>query len=110
MRVVALSGESTSFEELLLNSIEESIMNLSESCRSLLYKYLAGALSLKKDQIPKRLEDFNMAIKEIFKLGTKVIDGLFLKTLCEKLNVDYVLIKSIDLQTTIEEIKRRSRT
>jgi ribulose kinase len=104
-----MSDESNSFEELLLNSIDESISNLGESCRELLYTYLAAALSLKKEQIPKRFEDFTTAIKDIFKLGSKVIDGLVMKTLCDKLNVDYALIKDMELQAAIEEIKRRTR-
>jgi hypothetical protein len=105
-----LSGESDSFEQLLLDSIDESMSNLGESCRSLLYTYLAAALSLKREQIPDRFEDFTAAIKDIFKLGSKVIDGLVLKTLCDKLNVNYGLIKNMDLQAAIEEIKRRSTT
>lgn len=103
-----MSGESNNFEQLLLNSIDEAMSNLGESCRALLYTYLAAALSLKKDQIPKRLEDFTVVIKDIFKLGSKVIDGLVLKTLCDKLNVNGNLVKDMELQAAIEEIKRRS--
>ena len=103
-----MSNDSDNFEQLLLGSIHESMSSLGESCRSLLYTYLAAALSLKKDQIPKRFEDFTTAIKDIFKLGSRVIDGLVLKTLCDKLNVDYALVKDMELQTAIEEIKRRS--
>ncbi|WXG44583.1 MAG: hypothetical protein WED04_11215 [Promethearchaeati archaeon SRVP18_Atabeyarchaeia-1] len=103
-----MSSEPNSFEELLLSSIDDAMLNLGESTRSLLYTYLAAALSLRKDQIPKRLEDFATAIKDIFKLGAKVIDGLVLKTLCDKLNVDYALLKDMELQTAIEEIKKRS--
>jgi ribulose kinase len=103
-----MSDDSNSFEQLLLSSIDESISNLGESCRALLYTYLAAALSLKREQIPKRFEDFTTAIKDIFKLGSKVIDGLVLKTLCDKLNVDYSLIKDMGLEAAIEEIKRRS--
>jgi hypothetical protein len=103
-----LSSESNNFEQLLLSSIDEAISNLGESCRSLLYTYLAAALQLRKDQIPKRFEDFTVAIRDIFKLGSRVIDGLVLKTLCDKLNVDYGLVKDMELQTAIEEIKRRS--
>ena len=103
-----MSNDSDNFEQLSLGSIDESISSLGESCRSLLYTYLAAALSLKKDQIPKRFEDFTAAIKDIFKLGSKVIDGLVLKALCDKLGVDYALVKDMELQRAIEEIKRRS--
>lgn len=103
-----MSSETNTFEELLLSSIEDAMLNLGESTRSLLYTYLAAFLSLKKDQIPKRFEDFATVIKDVFKLGTKVIDGLVLKILCDKLNVDHNLAKNMELQTAIEEIKKRS--
>lgn len=103
---MANSGDD--FEAILLDAIDDGLMNLGESTKSLLYTYLAAALSLKKDQIPKRLQDFTAAIGDIFKLGRKVIDGLVLKTLCEKINVDYTVVKDMEFQTAIEEIKKRS--
>jgi ribulose kinase len=103
-----LGNEADSFEELLLGSIDDAMLNLGESTRALLYTYLAAVLSLKKDQIPERFEDFALAIKQIFKLGSKVIVGLVLKTLCEKLNVEYTLVKDMELQAAIDEIKKRS--
>jgi ribulose kinase len=84
------------------------MLNLGESTRALIYTYLAAALSLKKDQIPERFGDFAIAIKQIFKLGSKIIVGLVLKTLCEKLNVEYSLVKDMELQAAIEEIEKRS--
>jgi ribulose kinase len=101
-----LSGEPESFERILLRSIDEALLNLGENARGLLYTYLAAALSLKKDQIPKRFEDFAGAIKQIFKLGSKVIDSLIFKILCEKTNVEYASIKDMDLQAAIEEIEK----
>ncbi|WXG47230.1 MAG: hypothetical protein WED05_11320 [Candidatus Atabeyarchaeum deiterrae] len=83
-------------------------MNLGENCRALLYSYLAGVLSLKRDIIPHRLQDFAATIQDIFKLGSKVIDGLITKTLCDRLNVDYAVVKDMGFQVAIEEIKRKS--
>jgi hypothetical protein len=103
-----MSSEPDSFEELLLRSIDEAMQNLGESSRALLYTYLAAALSLKKDQIPKRFEDFAEAIKHIFKLGSKVIEALIFKSLCERVNVEYASIKNMDLEAAIEEIKKKS--
>ncbi len=103
-----MANDADSFEAMLLSAIDGGLMDLGESTKALLYTYLAAALSLKRDQIPKRLEDFDVAIEDIFKLGRKVIDGLVLKTLCDKLNVDYAIVKDMGLQKAIEEIKKRS--
>jgi hypothetical protein len=83
-------------------------LNLGENCRALIYSYLAGTLSLKKDIIPRKLQEFATSIEDIFKLGGKVIDGLIVKTLCDKINLDYSLVKDLVFRDAVEEIKKKS--
>jgi hypothetical protein len=101
-------SEEGNFEQILLSTIDESLMSLGEGCRAILYKYLASALSLRKDQIPTRLEGFTGAVREIFRLGARVIESLILKTLCEQLDIDYSILKDMEFQTAIEEIRMRT--
>jgi len=100
-----LASEDESFEQILLNAIDDALMNLGESCRTILYTYLAAALSLKKDQIPENLEEFTVAMKDIFKQGEKVVNGLILKVLCEKLGCNYDDIRDKNFTDAVEQVR-----
>jgi hypothetical protein len=97
--------EDSSFEQVLLDSIDDALLNLGESCKTIIYSYLASALSLKKYQIPENLEGFAEAVREIFRTGTTVIDGLIINALCEKLDVNCKKVNSEDFVSAVEEIK-----
>jgi hypothetical protein len=104
-----LPSEEENFEQILLGAIDDALMNLGESCRAILYTYLAAALSLKKDQIPGNLEEFTVALRDIFKQGEKVIDELILETLCEKLGYNYKDIRDKNFTDAVQQIRETAR-
>ena len=95
-----------SFDEILLEAVEEGLMELGESSRAIVYFYVERNFSLKKTEIPKRLEDFSTAIRRIFGLGGIVMEELILKRLCEKLNVNYESVKDNEFHVAIEKTKK----
>jgi hypothetical protein len=97
--------DDESFEQILLDSIDNALLNLGETCRNVLYTYLGSALSLKKYMIPKKLEEFTGAMNGVFRSGTKVIEGLIIRALCEKLDANWESVKNKGLVSAIKEIK-----
>jgi len=95
-----------SFDEILLEAMDEGLMELGESSRAIVYFYVERNLSLKKVEIPKRLEDFSAAIRKVFGMGGLVMEELILKKLCEKLNVYYESVKNSEFHVAIEKAKK----
>jgi len=90
-------------DAVLLEDIDEALMVLGESVRAAIYLYLERYHSLKKDEIPQRLENFSKAMRKIFGSGGPVIEKLILKRLCQKLNVNYESVKDKEFQAAVEE-------
>jgi len=103
-----LTIQIKNFKAILLNVIDESLMILGESGRATIYLYVEEKVSLKKEEIPQRLQDFASAIQGIFGSGAPIIDGLILKRLCEKLNVNHESVKGKEFQAAIGEVMKRS--
>jgi hypothetical protein len=63
-----------SFEELLLEAIDEGFSWLGESEKQTIYFYLEKKYKISKRDIPFRIEDFAEAIEDIFGLGAKLLE------------------------------------
>lgn len=74
-----------SFEELLLETIDEGFSSLGESCTKAIYFYLKKDFKLNKQNIPSRIEDFSEAIESIFGKGAKVLEIRIMKILFKKI-------------------------
>jgi len=81
-------------------------MAIGKSCRTSIYFYIEKS-SIKRDQIPQRLEDFSSTIQKIFGQGSLVIQRLILRKLCAKLNVNYESVKDREFQVAVGEIRNR---
>lgn len=103
-----LLSQPESFQEILLEAVDEGLMVLGESPRAAIYFHIEKYSSLKKDEVPQRLNDFSTATRKIFGMGEPVMEKLILKRLCQKLNVNYESVKGREFQVAVEEIRKRS--
>lgn len=74
-----------SFEEVLLEAIDEGLSWLGESEKYSLYFYLEKKYLISKQDIPYKIEDFTEAIENIFGVGAKLLEIRIMKSLFKKM-------------------------
>jgi len=75
------------FEELLSNSIDESLSLLGESSKKAIYFHLEKSFNIKKQEIPLKIKSFAKAIENILGLGARFLEILIMKKLYEKIGL-----------------------
>ncbi|MEM4703677.1 MAG: hypothetical protein QXJ02_01210 [Candidatus Bathyarchaeia archaeon] len=81
------------FEKMILQAIDEGLSTLGDSSKEAIYFYLDKNFKLKKEQIPNKIEDFEVALKNIFGAGANYLEILIMKQLYEKFNGNLPLKK-----------------
>ncbi|MGD0645167.1 MAG: hypothetical protein ABSA75_09705 [Candidatus Bathyarchaeia archaeon] len=77
------------FEESLLEAIDEGLTSLGESAKTAIYFHLEKKYGVKKIEIPNRLEDFSDFLEQIFGSGARNLEILIMAKLHEKINCVY---------------------
>ncbi|MCW4005172.1 MAG: hypothetical protein NWF04_01030 [Candidatus Bathyarchaeota archaeon] len=96
------------FDDVLLQAIEDGLTNLGESPKQIVYFHLEKKFSLKKEDIPKHLENFSLALQSIFGVGGRSIETMILKSLCLKYGINYDDLKHTEFLGAIKEIKQKT--
>ena len=99
-----------SFENILLDAIDEGLSSVSVSAREAIYFHLKKTFNIEKRDIPYKIEEFDEAMEKIFGVGAKTLKILIMKRLCKEVgqNVEYNR-KSKDLVFT-EYIRAAKQT
>lgn len=82
------------FDRLLLEAVEEAFIAMGESSKQAIYFHLEKGFTIKKHEIPNKLEAFANAIEKIFGLGANFLEILIMKGLYEKVR------RTVQLQGT----------
>jgi hypothetical protein len=72
------------FDNLFLQAVDEALSLLGEASKQTIYVLLNKTFGIKKQEIPRRIEDFTEAIEKTFGLGAKFLEILIMKQLYEK--------------------------
>ena len=73
-----------SFEELLLEAVDEGLSSLGDSAKQAVYFNLEKTFNVNKRDIPYKIEEFADAIEKIFGLGARFLEIQIMKRLYEK--------------------------
>jgi hypothetical protein len=73
-----------SFEELLLEAIDEGLYSLGKSAKQVIYFHLEKTFKVKRQDIPSQIEKFTYAIEQIFGTGAKILEINIMKCLFKK--------------------------
>lgn len=98
------------FENLLLESIDESLDCLGEQTKKAVYQHLKNKYQLSKQDIPYIIEDFTDAIEDIFQAAAKLLEIKIMKTLFTKIgdvNVPIDDPKSWEFTNYIYALRKR---
>ena len=71
----------TSFEEALLEAIDEGLSVLGESAKQAVYCHLGKTFKITWQNIPYKLDEFTDAIEGIFGAGAKILEIQIMKCL-----------------------------
>ncbi len=78
------------FNDLLLESVDDAISILSTPVKAILYTHLEDDFKIKKCDIPLKIDVFSDALEAIFgEIGSRHIEILIMKKLFEKLKATY---------------------
>ncbi|MDH5451567.1 MAG: hypothetical protein OEX77_11870 [Candidatus Bathyarchaeota archaeon] len=77
------------FKKLLLEAVDAALSLLGDSSKQAIYFYLEQNFTLKKQDIPNKIEEFTRAIEEIFGHGAKILEIEIIKHLYVKVGSDF---------------------
>jgi hypothetical protein len=91
-----------SFNEILLSSIDESLVALGENIKTSVYFHMEATYNIKREQIPNNLKKFSDGLEKIFGVGARYLEVLFMKELYLKIkeNSDWS-----DAELAVSEVK-----
>jgi len=84
---MAKKNASKSFQQILLEAIDEALSSLSENVKTTLYFHLEESFNIKRQDIPQKIDDFSDALERIFGPGARYLEILFIKNLHAKSGV-----------------------
>jgi hypothetical protein len=109
-------GAAPSFDNLLLEAIDEAFSSLGETVKVAIYFHLENTFEINKSDIPSKIASFSDALEKIFGAGAKHLEILFMKNLHAELEVtckwpayEYPLCKWIVPEMTFQEYVRLMR-
>ena len=85
---------------LLLEAVDEGLASLGDSAKHAVYFHVDKKFSIKKEEIPCKVEAFAEALEKIFGPGANLLEILIMKRLYEKIGRSFKLHTSQNLQFT----------
>jgi len=95
------------FNAQLLSAIDEALKQIfTEPAIAIIYNYLDKQYSLKREDIPEKLDVFTQGLEDFFRSGAVVVELVVLKNLCPSLGLEVRQIRhNQDFVDCIERLK-----
>ena len=113
---MAKQSQHDNFDQILLDAIDEALSSLGENVMATVYFQLEDLFKIKKQEIPFRISDFSSALEQLFGLGARQLEIMFIKNLHDKIKVsckwptyEWPLSKWIVPEMTFQEYVRLMR-
>ena len=74
-----MTTKLATFDELLLRAIDEALKSLGKSVMEAIYFYIEDQFSVIRNEIPRKLHQFQEGLKRIFGAGVRFIESLIMK-------------------------------
>ncbi|NWF87793.1 hypothetical protein HXY32_08320 [Candidatus Bathyarchaeota archaeon] len=84
-----MSESQNFFKQILLEAVDEGLLTRGESGRKAVYFHLQNLYALKREDIANKPEVFVEGLRKIFGVGATVIEKATMKSLCQKLGIEY---------------------
>jgi hypothetical protein len=93
------------FDDTLLNAVDFAFNSLGRSCKQALYFHLKKTFHVGRREIPEKVEEFDNALKLIFKDGAIFLERLILDELCESLEAKFERKNVLNFDEAVSEIR-----
>jgi hypothetical protein len=93
------------FDAALLNAVDFAFNSLGRSCKQALYFHLKKTFHVGKGEIPEKVEEFDNALKLIFKDGAIFLERLILDELCEGLEIKFEEKNVLNFDEAVSKIR-----
>lgn len=93
------------FNDALLKAVDFAFDSLGKSCHQALYFHLEKTFHVPREEIPSKVEEFDNAIKLIFKDGAVYLEKLILEKLCENLGVKFEGKHGFDFVDAVSKVR-----
>jgi hypothetical protein len=72
---------SKTFDEILLEAVDEALSSLGESAKESIYFHLKDKFKISREEIPRRIKDFAEGLEKIFGLGARFLEIMIMRRL-----------------------------
>jgi hypothetical protein len=98
--------ELKGFDKIIMEAIEEGLAVLGKSGKQTVYFHLENNCSIKKQEIPQKLEAFAKGLENMFGVGAIVLENLIIRSLYSKLGIEYEEIKDYEFIDYLKHAKK----
>lgn len=96
-----------SFNQTLLECVDEGLSVLGNEPRQAVYQYLATIHSLDREQIPDKVDEFAAGLKKALGSASRVIERLILKKLFQRMGTNFREVADLEFADYVRDAKRR---
>lgn len=95
------------FERLLVKTIDVQLKQVfGETATSVIYNYLQNALSLRQEEIPKKLEVFTEGLNRFLSSGARVVEKVILEGLYSDFGQEFQVKEGYNFVDYINELRK----
>jgi hypothetical protein len=96
------------FEKTLLETVDKNLRDIfGEAATTLIYNYLEADLSLKKEEIPIKIDVFKTGLKKFLSTGACVIQKTILERLYESYGLKWKEKENWKFEDYIDDLRRQ---
>lgn len=89
-----------------MNAVDFAFHSLGESCQQALYFHLEKTFHIERSEIPNKVEEFDNALKSIFKNGAVFLERVMLKKLWGELGFKFEEKHDFDFVVAVSKVRR----
>jgi len=94
------------FEKALMETIDVQLKQFfGETATSVIYGYLRTALSLRQEEIPKKLEVFSEGLDKFLSSGARVVEKVILEGVYSDLGQEFQTIEGYTFVDYLDELR-----
>ncbi len=79
------TSHNSLLETTIMTAVDDSLSSFGDSFKQVIYFQLENAFHIKRQEIPQRIDEFALALEEIFGIGAPLIEMKILKELHDRL-------------------------
>ena len=98
------------FEKTLVSTIDTQLKQVfGETGASVIYQYLQSALSLRQEEIPRKLETFSEGLNRFLNSGARVVEKVILDGLYSDFGQEFQFKEGYNFADYVEELKKAAK-